>query len=74
MTRLRDEATLREVKAVVAQLTAAWRERRYADIEPLLDEDAVFVTPRFAKRREGRVACVDSYRQFMSVAEVSEYS
>ena len=74
MSQQREDPTLREVKEAVAQLTAAWRERRFSDIEPLLDEQAVFVAPRFARRREGRAACVDSYRQFMSVAEVTEYA
>ena len=73
MSRSRDEATLREVKAVVVQLTAAWRERRFGDLEQLLDEEAVFVSPRFSRRREGRAACVETYRQFMAVAEVVEY-
>jgi hypothetical protein len=61
------------VRDVLSRLSAAWQERRWADLESLLDEEVVFVTPGFGTRFRGRAACADSYRQFMQQAALLAY-
>lgn len=65
-----DETAVREV---VAAISAAWRESRLDDLADLLHPEVVFVAPGFADRLEGREACVDSYRAFLSGSTILEY-
>jgi uncharacterized protein (TIGR02246 family) len=63
----------REVRAVLAGLTAAWRTGRTRDIGPMLHPSVVFVLPGFTGRAEGRPACVATYDEFLSAALVLRY-
>jgi hypothetical protein len=61
------------VAAALARLGEAWRERRYDELAALLDERVVIAAPGFVGRREGRDAAVESYREFMERATITEY-
>jgi len=67
------ESAEAQVRDVVARLTAAWRERRFEEMLDLLHEDVVFESPGMSSRSQGRRACVDTYREFMSAATVLDY-
>ena len=62
------------IREVVRGITAAWREGRIGDLHRFYRPDVVFVQPGFSARLEGRDACVDSYREFLSVAVVHDYA
>jgi hypothetical protein len=61
------------VADALARLSAAWRGRRYDELAALLDEHVVLAAPGFVGRREGRDAVVESYREFMERATITEY-
>lgn len=63
-----------EIRGVLSRLTAAWTEERFDELEDILHQSVVFVQPGFTARTEGRTACVDSYRKFVSTAKLLEYS
>jgi uncharacterized protein (TIGR02246 family) len=62
-----------ELRATLRKLSAAWQNRRYEELANLLDEQIIMVLPAFSGRLEGREAVVDSYREFMENATVSDY-
>jgi len=68
-----DRAQQSEIRGVLSRLTAAWREERFDELEDILHQSVVFALPGFTNRVEGRTACVDTYRRFMSNARVVDY-
>src|SRR5215211_7426132 len=62
-----------ELRALLRKISAAWQNRRYEELAGLFDENIVMVLPAFSGRIEGREAVVDSYREFMETANVSDY-
>ncbi len=68
-----DRAQQSEIRGVLSRLTASWREERFDELEDILHQSVVFVEPGFRGRIEGKTACVDSFRQFMSAAKVVDY-
>ena len=62
------------VRAVLAGISAAWRERRYGDLSRFFAEDMVFALPGLSGRLEGRDAIVASYREFMERITLTAYS
>ena len=69
-----ERAQQSEIQGVLSRLTAAWTEERFDELEDILHQSVVFVQPGFAGRVEGRTACVDTYRKFMSSAKLLNYS
>jgi uncharacterized protein (TIGR02246 family) len=67
-----DAVSADEVRAALARLGAAWRERRWDALAGCLDERVVFAVLG-AGRVEGRDAAVASYREFMERATITEY-
>lgn len=63
-----------EIQGVLSRLTAAWTEERFDELEDIFHQSVVFVQPGFGGRTEGRTACVDTYRKFMSSAKVLDYA
>lgn len=61
------------VAATLAKLSDAWLGRHYRSLADCFDEDAVLMVPGGTSRVEGRAAVVDSYRDFMESAAVTEY-
>lgn len=57
----------------LSEFNRAWLERRYDDLDALFDDNVVIRGPGFALIGRGRAACVESYRQFMSSADVSGF-
>ena len=62
-----------ELRALLRRVSSAWQNRRYEELADLFDENIVMVLPAFSGRIEGREAVVDSYREFMETANVSDY-
>jgi hypothetical protein len=69
-----DRAHQSEIRGVLSRLSAAWREERFDELEDILHQSVVFLKPGFDGRVEGRTACVNTYREFMSSAKVMDYS
>jgi hypothetical protein len=61
------------IRRTLEQISAAWQERRYDELEECFDERVVFAAPGFQARLEGRNACIASYREFMERATITEY-
>jgi hypothetical protein len=61
------------VRQVVDQLNAAWRAGRFEEISPIFHQQAVIVDGEHRRQTEGRGACVESYRAFVTAAIVEEY-
>ena len=61
------------VAAALASLNAAWLERRYDDLEKLLDERVVMALPGFTGRVEGRSSMVAGFREFVERATVTRF-
>ena len=63
-----------DVRAVLARIEAAWKEKHCDDLEECFDEQAVIVGPHHAVFAAGRPACAQSYREFATNATVLAYS
>ena len=57
----------------VESLDRCWMERRLDDLRDFLAEDVVYVAPGGKFRGEGLAQAVESYRQFLSHAQVSRF-
>ena len=62
------------VRALIARVNAAWREKRLDGLDACFHEDALIVGPGHKIMARGRSACVESYREFANDAGVLEYS
>ena len=62
------------IKQTVSGITAAWRQGRIDALSRFYRPDVVFVQPGFGGRVEGREACVESYRDFLTAATVHDYA
>ena len=67
------ESDAQQIRTVLAELTAAWRTGRTAEIGAMLHPSVVFVHPGFSGRAEGRAACIGTYDQFLKAAIVLRY-
>jgi hypothetical protein len=69
-----DSSTARAaVAAALARLSSAWRNRRYDELAAVFDEGIVMALPGFVGRVEGREPLVESYREFMERATLTDY-
>jgi hypothetical protein len=62
-----------DISRVLARITAAWTECRFDELHDCFNENVVIVSPDLNRRVEGRDACIASYRDFMSQAQVDAY-
>ena len=58
----------------LTEFNRAWLDRRFEQLSEWFHPDVVIRGPGFQEVGRGREACVESYRQFMSSAEVLEFS
>ena len=63
-----------EIWHILKEITDSWVQGRPQDLEKHFHSDVVFVAPGFEQRLEGRVACVDSFREFCATAAVHNYT
>ncbi len=69
------EATLldmsgEEFRAFSQAMDQCWMESRFNDLKKFLAEDVVLVAPGGSPRLEGIMPVIESYRQFMTYAQV----
>jgi ketosteroid isomerase-like protein len=62
------------IRSVLSRIDAAWRTKKFEELEECFDEEAVIVGPNYAECAVGRKACAESYREFASNAAVIDYS
>jgi ketosteroid isomerase-like protein len=62
------------IRMVLERIESAWRRGEFAGLEDCFDRKAVIVGPGYVTYAAGRAACVESYREFASNADVLEYS
>lgn len=62
----------RNVQRLVQNMNDAWLEQRFDDLASYFTESVVMVPPG-GSRLEGRDAMVDSFRQFLAVAQVHAF-
>jgi hypothetical protein len=58
---------------ILKQITSAWTEGRFDDLNACFHERIVMVAPEFAARSAGRAPAVQSYRDFLAAATIQEY-
>jgi hypothetical protein len=63
-----------DVRAVLARIEAAWKERQFDGLDECFDKEAVIVGPNYSVFASGRTACAESYREFATNARVLAYS
>jgi hypothetical protein len=74
MTATADDSRDRQdIGDLLQHITSAWREARYDDLLDAFHPRIVFSAPGFQARLEGREACIESYREFVERATVTEY-
>lgn len=61
------------VRRVLNRIDAAWRQRRFDDLELCFDACAVIVGPNYQQYAVGQKECANSYREFATNAAVIEY-
>ena len=61
------------IAAIQRALTAAWRSGRMDDLADLFHERMVIAGPGYRVYASGRMACVDSYREFAASTAVTAY-
>ncbi len=69
----RQDSDRTAVRAVVAQINSAWRNRDFDALPECFADDAVMVGPDYAELGRGRAFFVDSYRDFAVGADVLDY-
>jgi hypothetical protein len=61
------------VAGALRVINEAWVTGRPEEMAPFLDEDVVFVQPKLAGRESGRDKAIESYREFLTQAELHAY-
>lgn len=61
------------IASAVAKLSESWLGRQYRALAECFDENVVMMMPGGTGQVQGRAAIVDSYRDFMESATLTEY-
>jgi len=70
MSRDADRAA---VTTLAAEVNRAWRAHDFDSLAQLFHADMVIAGPGGVRYAEGAAACIDSYRAFMSQAQIVQY-
>ncbi len=62
-----------QIRQALSAINRAWRERRFDAMEALVDENIVMRGPGLKEFGRGRQAFIQSYADFMSQSNVTEY-
>lgn len=62
-----------EIRRALDALNAAWRERRFTDLAACVDDRIVMRGPGLVELARGREALVQSYADFMTRSDITEY-
>lgn len=62
-----------EIRQVLSHITEAWRQGRPEDLAAYFHDRMVIVGPGLKELSRGRDACIRSYAEFLSSAQVLEY-
>jgi uncharacterized protein (TIGR02246 family) len=61
------------IRHVVAGISTAWRTRRISELHDFFADDAVLIAPGARARIQGRVAVVETYREFAENTSTQDY-
>lgn len=61
------------IRQIIKNINQAWLTERFEELEQYFHADIVFIPAKFAGRVEGRVACIDTFRDFTAQATVREF-
>ncbi|HSB09139.1 MAG TPA: nuclear transport factor 2 family protein [Blastocatellia bacterium] len=62
-----------EIRELVQRMNEAWVKGHPEELASFFSEDIVMVHPDFAQRTEGRDACVASYADFCTQADIQDF-
>jgi ketosteroid isomerase-like protein len=63
------------IRAVIARIDSAWRDKQFDHLDECFDENAVIVGPTYKTQyATGRHACADSYREFARNPGILKYT
>lgn len=62
------------IRAILAKIDAAWRNKELDGLDQCFHEHAVIVGPGYVEYANGRSKCAESYREFATNANVLDYS
>jgi len=61
------------IKQLIEQLNEAWSEKKYDQLDNLLDDSVIFLSPDLKNSIQGKSSAIKSYQDFMEKAIVSFY-
>lgn len=70
---LHADADAAAIRHVVAGISTAWRTRRVSELHDFFADDVVLIAPGARARIQGRVAVVETYREFAENTSSQEY-
>jgi hypothetical protein len=62
-----------QIAGLVKSLNLAWREKEFDRLEPFFAETVVVQDSAGHRLVDGKLACIQSYRDFMEIAKVLAY-
>ncbi len=73
MASAQEEKHREEIRRLLKKINEAWLRGRPEELAAYFHANMVIVPPGFSGRAEGREACVQGYKDFVSQAKVREY-
>jgi uncharacterized protein (TIGR02246 family) len=67
------DADAAAIRHVVAGISTAWRTRRVSELHDFFADDVVLIAPGARARIQGRVAVVETYREFAENTSQQDY-
>lgn len=67
------DADAAAIRHVVAGISTAWRARRVSELHDFFADDVVLIAPGARARIQGRVAVVETYREFAENTSQQDY-
>ena len=62
-----------QVIALIKTINRAWTTGDLDALDDLFHDEMTIATPGFAAEGHGKAACVDNYREFLSLAEITSF-
>lgn len=62
-----------QIAGLIKSLNLAWRQKQFDRLDPLFAETVVLQDSEGRRLVDGKTACIQSYRDFMEIAQVLAY-
>ncbi len=65
--------SFKELENIIRKINRAWLDEDYSYLEDIFHDEIVFTNPAGEEPLKGKKDCIESYRQFMSSANVFKF-